>query len=553
VQTAIAGVYDELIDRLHERFARADPDIVETAARMNAPDQTVAMRELSDDLILTIRRNGRTGAYVQVGFPFALTERRIHHSTVDGCELRLCLRGEPIREVQRRTLDDALGFEVSVLDGEQFAHTCRRIAAATRSCLYINPYGYLGDSFIGAYLRDAMIQAYGLPSDGYYTRFVDHLSSLADARPFEDAIRRAGPSRLVILPDLIDTHFFATLELLPALVSAGAPTFLVGRNTAVDPRARRLYRTCDADPLLRNSNIEDYMDDCLARFLGDRTVPSRPQPIHLGAVRENAVFINPFSSLPERDLPPSLVLNIVAALSSAGVRRILISRGAPGVAKDEAGSRAIACRIEDVRGTSDVCQRGFGSLGHMARELRGQDVALGVSPDTSVPHLLNSLGIPVLTFYSRTFWDSACVQSLASDSPLGFCRYQTSQLPFVFDRAAIPPVETLQHAFDELLDMSASPREHADQRLAAYRHELTTLNGIEGAVPERTFDTLADLHDRLAASYGLGAVADLFDVRAFRPSLVGRNRDRTRRLTRSLFRISPVYKIAEACRAFAQP
>jgi hypothetical protein len=302
--------------------------------------------------------------------------------------------------------------------------------------------------------------------------------------------------------------------------------------------------------LLCNSNIEDYMDDCLARFLGDRPVPSRPKPIRLAALRDNVVFINPFSSLPERDLPPSLVLNIVAALSSAGVRRVLVSRGAPGIAKDETASGEIARRINDVRRTSEVCQRGFDNLGDMARELGTENVVLGVSPDTSVPHLLNSLGIPVLTLYSRTFWDSTCVQSLASDSPLGFCRYQTSHLPLVFDRAAIPPVETLQKVFEELVTFAAS-REPAEQVLEAYRQELTRLSSIEGAVLDRAFDTLADLHERLAASYGLSTVADLFDVGAFRPCLVGRNRDRTRRLTGSLFRISPVYKIAEARRAFA--
>jgi hypothetical protein len=552
VHTVTAGVYDELLDQVLERLTRPGGDITENIARMQAPHQTVAMRELSEDLILTIRRTGRTASYVQVGFPFALVERPVDHPTVTGCELRLCVRGERIREVQRRALDANLGFDVSVLDAEAFADRCRCMAAATSSCLYINPYDYLGDSFIGTYLRETMTRAYGLPADGYYTRFIDHLSSLADARPLNEAIRRAGPSHLVVLPDLIDTHFRGTLELLPALVSAGSPTFLVGRNTAVHPWARRVYRTRDADPLLRDSNIEDYMDDCLAAFLGARPALSRPHPTRLADIRDGVVFINPFSSLPERDVPPGLVLNLVAALSAAGVRRILISRGAPGIAKDEAASAEVACRIENVAGMTEVCQRGFDNLGAMALELEAENVVLGISPDTSVPHLLNSLGIPVLTLYSRTFWDGMCVQSLASDSPLGFCRYQTSQLPLLFDRAAIPPVETLQRVLEELVT-SVPPREETEAVLAAYGQELTTLSSTGEADLARAFGALADLHGRLSELCGLGAVAELFGVAAFHPCLLGRNQRRTRRLMCSLFRISPVYKIAEARRAFTQP
>jgi hypothetical protein len=551
--TETARMYDALMSEVVDDMTAAERAICQGIAQMEARQQATALRELSDELVLIIQRSPDAASYVQVGFPFPLLERPVAaRLPMSGYALRLCLRGERVRELQHEALHASLGFTVSTVSTEEFADTCRRLACASRSCLYINPYGYLGDSFIGTYFRDRMTLAYRLPADGYYTRFVDDLYAVRDARPLATAIGDVTASHLAVLPDLIDTHFSDTLDCLQAIVRVGAPVLLIGRNTAVDSQARRVYRTHESDPLLRSSNIEDYMDDCLSPFLGGCPPPARPTHLRLPTLHQEAVFVNPFGSVPKRDLPPGLVLNIVAALDRLGVPRVVISKGSPDVEKDEIASAAIADGLSHLRLAGEACQRGFDSLGHLTHELADRNVTLGISPDTSIPHLFNALGIPVLTFYGLGSWDGACVQSLASDSPLGFCRYCAGQLPLLFDRAAIPPVDLLQRALGEIVSCDR-PDRCAETLLDAYWRAISALATIEETGMAGAFDELADLHERLAAAVGLDQTAGLFDARMFRPWLVDLNGGRTRRLVQSLFRISPVFKIAEACRGAAQP
>lgn len=72
----------------------------------------------------------------------------------------------------------------------------------------------------------------------------------------------------------------------------------------------------------------------------------------------------------------------------------------------------------------------FTSLSELAACINTYEkFASAISADTSISHLLNLLKIPTITVYNSVMWDEQSIQSLTSDSPLGFCRYSNFQLP----------------------------------------------------------------------------------------------------------------------------
>ena len=54
-----------------------------------------------------------------------------------------------------------------------------------------------------------------------------------------------------------------------------------------------------------------------------------------------------------------------------------------------------------------------------------------ITADTSIAHLANYGGYSNIVLYNPKVWDTCSVQSMSSDSPLGFCRYNKLQIPVV--------------------------------------------------------------------------------------------------------------------------
>jgi hypothetical protein len=551
----LTKTYARLTEETCDRFIAAESEIAAEALRLETQGLRACMRELSDEYILIFERAPPHQSYVQVGFPFPLVERNPSTVAAQNCSVRLCIRGEAVRSAQREVLRKAIGYPIVSADANSFSRLCRELARAKRYCLYINPYTFLGDSIIGEHFRRRVVDAFEISTDGYYSRFDQHLAVLGDARPLKEAVSRVTSNHLVVMPDLIDTHFSATLEILPKMLAAGATVLLVGRNIAIDPETRRFHWHAAPDPLLRASNIEDYMEDCLYPFVGRQPDAPRTLAPQLDPPQQQTILINPFASLCSRDLPVRLVVDFVAALGALGVKRVLISRGAPGIDKDARASAAIARALAVLSPSCAVEQRAFDDLSHMTRTLREECVTLGITPDTSVPHMFNAAGLRTLTLYNVRFWDAACLQSLASDSPLGFCRYGAGQLPFLFDAEAPPSAETLKHLLKALLASDTAPTSgtEAETLLREYRDAvMAVVDIVPTANLDFYFDDLAHMHARLARMFELADAAKLFPPEYFRPWLLGSDRSDTRRLVHSLFRISPVFKIAEARHGAAQ-
>lgn len=535
--------YESLVRLTQEQMRAWRQETHSEIDRLDSTGRFEVKRQVTPEYMLLIRRNEQAEAIAQVGFPFGLVERDVSELSVDGYRLRLCLCGERIRSLQRAALGEILGFRSHDVTLPEFARICRHIVRGRQRCLYINPYSFLGDSFIGTYFRRVLLDATGLEPDGYYTRFPDDVRAIGDARPLEDAPAWVSPDHVVLLPDLIDTHFAYTLAVLPHLMAAGAPVFLIGRNSVIDPDTKAVHRVGGADPLLRDSNIEDYMDDCLAPFVPSEGTPQKEPGVWKARSERHVVFLNPFASQSVRDLSVDFVLELVEASEEAGVQRVFISRGALGVMKDRLSALEISVRLERRGGRCPVTMCQFENLGQMAELLRREQVTLGISADTSVPHLLNTVRIPAATFYNVDFWDAACVQSLSSDSPLGFCRYQAGHLPFLFNSKATPSREVIERVLREIFDDGgSSPGDGVV--LKSYRQEIGYVTAVPENCADRAFDRLADLHATLAATYALGGSARLFDVKTFRSSLLGQAEGVPRRLIQSLFRVSPTYKLA---------
>ena len=75
----------------------------------------------------------------------------------------------------------------------------------------------------------------------------------------------------------------------------------------------------------------------------------------------------------------------------------------------------------------------YSDLAELAKELGKGDVPVIITADTSIAHLVNRLGYVNVSVYNVGRCDVDSLQSLSSDSPLGFGRYFPHQVPVLLD------------------------------------------------------------------------------------------------------------------------
>jgi hypothetical protein len=330
--------------------------------------------------------------------------------------------------------------------------------------VYVDAYDYIGDSIIGLYFADRFRDRFGIGKITVFSSAHRHLGLFYDSLPVEIRLisEVAGKHGLILLPDLIDNHWGRRLDLLEGLSPSDATAFIIGRNLIVRLGEEPSILHLDfPDPLLRNKNIEDYMDDCLSPFMNPRTGLPGPPP-RSSRPFANSFFINGLSSLPERDLPTTMTVDICRRILRSSQSNVIVSRGTPGSSKDRRWVSDFRESMETLSGdASRVRLIATKDLADLGKTIESCHVGAAITADTSIAHLLNRIGVPAITVYKKSFWDSSSIQSLVGSSPLGFCRYGPYQFPAVLKQDA--DVQTLSELLAQGVSSLAS-KAHAPLR-----------------------------------------------------------------------------------------
>ena len=310
----------ELRTKLEEKVQINQDRINSTLQRCASNEKLFDLSELSDDLILCARKANQSRTRFQIGFPFPLEQYEGTHGLVipDNLEVTLFLRGEEIRTRQRGQL-----FAIS--DKTEIIETAPALRERVKSAFgtgtkitYIDPYTFIGDGYIGLYFLDKFREQFGTESSELFSDSASHLNTFYPAAPrdIKSICATVERSKHVVMPDLIDTHWPRTLEVINAIRERkiDADIAIPGRSLLVTVKEGKIctHWHKSADVLLRNKNIQDYMDDTLEAF----AEPTNPRVAGFKRPQSFTLYVNPFGSLPEKEIPAQLAYLVYRELGA---------------------------------------------------------------------------------------------------------------------------------------------------------------------------------------------------------------------------------------------
>lgn len=386
--------------------------------------------ELSDEVLIAFDHGERGGqqSMMHVGFPFPM-ESSDFNADLNGLKIDAFIRGEPVRRIQRAAVkkmsqryeEKQIGFEREFRD----------MAGSPARIVYLDPYTFIGDSFIGLHFLDSFAHTFGVAKSIIFSNQHKHLASLnADIHDYtpEQVAKSVREGDLVVAPDLIDTHWSKTLMTLRELRGKGVTVAIPARGLAMHMGAEGM-RTVHydlPDTLLRDKNIEDYMDDCLAQF------GVRPHSV-AGEKRFNDTsrfFLNPFTSQELRYISPGLMLHTYKRLKELDRKAEFHLIAGYHKSRNHVDWLNQFLNLMQQDGAMHrVSINYYADLNELAEHLQERECSAILTADTSVAHVANRLGYANVCVYNPMWWDSHSLQSMSASSPAGFCRYFHHQMP----------------------------------------------------------------------------------------------------------------------------
>lgn len=371
-----------------------------------------------------------------IGFPFPLLLSPILFTEIRDVSIYFFLRGEPIRKLQRDLLIEELklkGKEVEYkeIDSiEQFRRITLDICSKFREFDYYDPYSFIGDSIIGLHFPEEFKHFFNINLDRIFSENYLNIMMAGKSFGYVDALKNT--KNLAIFSDLIENQWDRTKYLVKSLAIKNIPSIIIGRNLIIIPDGEtiQIFHFFEEDHLLREENIEDYMNSCLNPFLNPITFKHSPKK-----VISNNLVINPFGSESLKTLSVDMVNYIIQSYKKYHPEaKILVIAGFKNSYSHLCWCADLKNRIGNESYNKDILFKNFGSFSEIIENIQRYDISLGVTADTSITHLFNYLGIRNATIFNLQRCDILSKQSLCSDSPLGFCRYGPIQYPVLLTK-----------------------------------------------------------------------------------------------------------------------
>ncbi|MDD5151363.1 MAG: hypothetical protein PHC28_12970 [Flavobacterium sp.] len=391
----------------------------------------------SDFFSLILIREKDADTTLNVGYPFPMLSKKIKYQGVTDKQvsIKFFLRGKPIREKQRINLISELGennlFEfIEVKKMKDFRNLTKKICKKYDSFDYFDPYTFVGDSFIGMYLVDNFKEIFGLKLKKVYSNSSPHLAFSFDSSKF-NSNKIESCSGLCIVGDFIDMHWNRTVPLIKKLLKKNKSIIILGRNLVTEREngGVKIYHLSFEDHLLRNQNIEDYMKSIIRPHLIPKEIPQKVRKMD-----KLNILINPFGSEEIKTIPKDFIVSFTKnVLRFSPDSKIIIVKGFNFLEHHKNWVNEIKIELDKEGLSSNIELKSYNSLSDIVKDIEKDNITLGLTSDTSISHLFNFMGVINLSFFNSDRWDNESIQSLSSDSPLGFCRYYATEIPIIFN------------------------------------------------------------------------------------------------------------------------
>jgi len=432
-----------LLSKLESFIKNNEKAIFIIIDRFQKSKKEYSIIELSDTIVMVLGLSKTKKIILNVGYPFPIfSENRadLINDFLGNVEIKLFIRGEVLRKFQRNYLKKVFlnSFKnkkwTVIEEIKRFRKISANLLKEKKKIIYVDPYHFIGDAFTGLYFLEQFRLRSTAKNIVVLSRFSKHLNLLYKSyKKDRDTFKKiCVDDSIIIMPDLIDNHFGENLELLKTVINKSTVIFILGRNLILHYQKNKIdaYHFNKKDVLLKNKNIEDYMDDCLSPFLESQSSFNPPQNNDLYKNSAAKIFINPYSSHVLKEIPVGLFLKIAYELSKNNSIKFIISRNNGMPDERDKWIDVLMLKIKDGKYKKLYGKINFifdKNIADLCKKILKKYVVCALTADTSISHVLSKLMIPNITIYNEHFWDRESRQSLSAESPLGFCRYNLPQ------------------------------------------------------------------------------------------------------------------------------
>lgn len=422
--------------------------------RARASGISEAIISIKDNIVVHIKQSTRIIKINQVtlciGFPFPIVVRDVEFKTYDLCsedyEISIHLHLYSLHDQQRKFLIrclNVISFDTKIifLSARNFKKKFDSIMGERFDLVYYHdPFHFVGDSICHLRNLDEFLQHLkfndirlstcnkGVTSyhDFENLDFVPLLSLLESLECL---------NIFAILPNYIDDQFIFVTNIIYTLLQnrhiKKTVIAIPGRNMFIrrEELSLEVYYIPGKDVILWEYPIEEMISNSIKHFVTIKAFAKSVPDLRYETPNLPIIFINPFSSNPQKDLSVSLVRGIEYCLKSVMDCEILICGGF----KDY--HLHAEWRQEYTRMASKSEFYFLGPLDDLVKQV--VDASFVITADTAVAHIAARVKSPNLVIYNRDFWDSMSWGSLMHHSPLGFCYNDYYQIPFITDNSEI--------------------------------------------------------------------------------------------------------------------
>lgn len=466
--------------------------------------------EISEEICLSLRPvNSDTSSrqsYLHLGFPFPVASKPFDiclHNYI--CEI--FFRGEGLRSRQRKILKNGIWLdrnkiiwkEKKSISDFRKCFSLAMVKYPPKKLLYVDPYSFIGDSVIGMHFIDGLISLFNFSGRIILSKSADDLRMLGEIDKYSVSVLKKyfKANRFIVFPDLLDINFERTLEILQSISSINGIAIFPGRSLFAEIIDGKIYiyHLKQADVILRGKNIEDYMNECLRPFIDDQLawqepfVPGKPR----------VILVNPFGSLPNKTIDLNFTSLLCGELLKVKNIEVKILGGVKSCPFHQAWVRSFL--------QSPIAKRKncrllfFSNLGKFAEYIKQNRPGAVITADTSIAHMMNRLHIPNTVFCHASRFDNNSLQSMISESPLGFGRYFNNNFPVLIrDYKKISPHDIASF----LLFLSGYLKQK--NQAHAYKKSLAALNKL---FPEKYFYSNRPVSERVAIKNILNRISPI--------------------------------------------
>lgn len=426
-----------------KKFIKINQDKIKAFLRGNLIDYSKKdfnFYEFNENFYVVIKKSTIKGVSLvsfYLGFPFAICSLQKRVITKHAREFTFYFRGEPLRVEQRAILKQIIKDNFKKSSWQEFnSHNLFRKKFdvkmkhfSSEGLLYIDPYSFIGDSFIGMHFYDSLFNKYSFNYRLLFSKNYNHLAILGEAHSIDYTIIKKYFStyKCLLAPDLLDVNFKNTVELLFQLSGEEGIVIFPGKSlyVVIDKHGFNFFHLNQPDTTLRDQNIEEYMNECMAPFI-DNNYAYQEEKFK---GNEKVIYINPFGSLENKTINLDFIISLCKELNK---NKSLSINLIAGLREREFHSNWIEQFIKLKNIHKIKCRLSYcSSLNQLTLDIYKFRPGAILTTDTSISHLTHRLNLPTIIFYHASRFDNSSIQSMISESPLGFGRYYKNSYPLL--------------------------------------------------------------------------------------------------------------------------